>query len=300
MTIPRRTALAAAAASLAAGCAPAAPRVLMAPADGEYEVRRDLRYAEGHARFALDLYVPHLPSAAPRPMLVYFYGGGWGGGEKTDPLSRTLPKDLAARGAVVAVPDYRLWPEATYPGFLQDGAAAVAWARAHAAEHGADPEGIFLIGHSTGATLAALLGLDPRWLREAGFGAPPPAGIIGISGPYRPWFMQHRIMRPVFGVAPDPDLLLPERHLRRDSPPLLLIAGTWDGVIDPGDSASLAEAARAAGADAELRLYPRFGHLDVLSAGPWMSSLAPTADDVADFVRRRHRGATAPAGTGAA
>ena len=268
------------------------PRVMVAPTDaGRYAVQRDIPYAEGNPRFALDLYRPVDPPgvvAAPRPMLVFIHGGVWTVGEKDEPLSAAIPEDLAARGAVVVVPNYRLWPEAVFPDFMHDAAAAVAWAERNAAAHGADPEAIFLAGHSSGATMAMLLGLDRRYLDAAGASGSVPAGLVGISGIYKPWFFEHRIMRPIFGPRPDRAVILPASHLRPGMPPTLLLSGRWDFRAVPTNSIELAAAMRAAGGEAEVRLYDGIGHLDILLAGLWLPSLAPTADDIAAFVRDHH------------
>ena len=66
------------------------------------------------------------------------------------------------------MPDYRLYPEAAFPGFLEDGAAALAWVRDNIADYGGDPRRIVLAGHSAGAYNAVMLGLDPRYLNAAG------------------------------------------------------------------------------------------------------------------------------------
>jgi acetyl esterase/lipase len=260
----------------------------MAPVEGGgYDVERDIAYGEGGPRRRLDVYRPRGASARPRPLIVYLYGGIWTNGAKEDPSSFALPQALAARGAVVVVPDYRLYPETEHPGFMEDAAAAAAWARRNAATLGSDPRLVFLSGHSSGAHMALLIGLDSRYLQAAGFGAPPPAGLIGVSGVYEPGMFRLPIVRPAFRRVSDLRELLPVSYLRRDMPPVLLLTGSWDWMVDPGNSRRLAEAIRGAGGRVEVAVYPGIGHFDILTAGPWLPSLSPTADDVAAFVRAR-------------
>ena len=57
---------------------------------------------------------------------------------------------MAANGYAVAIPDYRIFPEAHFPDFLEDTAGAIGWLHRHAAEHGIDGQRIALIGHSAG------------------------------------------------------------------------------------------------------------------------------------------------------
>ncbi|WP_149539546.1 alpha/beta hydrolase [Siccirubricoccus phaeus] len=260
---------------------------MMAPVEGSYRILRSLPYAEGNPRFTADVYVPHGAAPGGRPLIVYFYGGLWTVGTKEEPTSATLPEDLAARGAVVVVPDYRLYPEVAFPAFIQDGALAVRWAAEHAAEWGADPSRIYLAGHSTGGYMALLIGLDRRYLAEAGFGDHRLAGLIGVAGIYERWLFEHRIMRPIFGESPDRRVYLPASHLGRTPPPMLLLAGRLDVIVTPDNSEKLAEAARAAGGEVELKLYGGVGHEGILMAGPWLPSLAGTPNDIADWVRRR-------------
>jgi acetyl esterase/lipase len=273
---------------------------MMAPVPDGYEVTRDIPYAEGPRR-RLDVYQPRGAPApggqsggGPRPVILYLYGGLWTNGAKDDPSSFALPQALVERGAVVVVPDYRLYPDTAWPGFMEDAAAALAWTRREAASLGGDPRGVFISGHSSGAHMALLLGLDPRWLaaaegrRPGAPPAPPLAGVIGLSGVYEPGVFELPFVRPIFVAAPpDRAPLLPARFLRPGAPPLLLVAGGWDWIVDPGNTTRLAAAARQAGVGAESRVYPRYGHFDILTAGPWLPSLSPAADDIASFVRRR-------------
>jgi acetyl esterase/lipase len=133
-----------------------------------------------------------------------------------------------------------------FPGFVEDGARAITWAADHAAEYGADPQALFLAGHSTGGYMAVLLGLDRHYLAAAGFGDRRLAGVAGVAGIYEPWLFEHRIMRPIFGPAPDRRAFLPSSQLDVQPPPLLLQAGRLDLMVDPDNSRNLAEAARAA------------------------------------------------------
>ncbi|HEX8622908.1 MAG TPA: alpha/beta hydrolase, partial [Allosphingosinicella sp.] len=146
--------------------------------------RASMRVAQGVAfgdgpRLRLDLYAPRAASAAPRPVIVFLYGGSWNSGRRQG--YAFAGRALAAQGFVVVVPDHRLVPEVRYPDFLRDCAAAVRWARTGAARHGGDGTRIVLVGHSAGAYNAAMLALDPGLL-----GADRAAirGFVGLAGPY--------------------------------------------------------------------------------------------------------------------
>src|SRR5579863_2305896 len=148
-------------------------------------ITRDVPYAAGR-RHLLDIYALRAngsaKAAAPRPVVIFIYGGSWASGNKAD--LAWVGASLARQGYVVIIPDYRIYPEARWPDFLKDNAAAVRWAHDHAASHGGDPRSLVLMGHSAGAFDVASLAVDRRWL--AGVGMEPKrdlTAVIGISGP---------------------------------------------------------------------------------------------------------------------
>src|SRR4051812_38680783 len=149
---------------------------------GDYRRSADISYGPG-ARQRLDVYAPG--KAAGRPIVVFWYGGGWQHGEKSQ--YRFVGAALAQAGYVAVLPDYRLYPEVRYPEFVHDGAAALAWVVSHGNEFGGDPARIYLAGHSAGAWLAAMLAYD---------GATKVRGFIGLSGPYalNPTEEQYRVI----------------------------------------------------------------------------------------------------------
>jgi acetyl esterase/lipase len=129
----------------------------------------------------LDVYVP-TTAAGPRPVVVFWHGGSWRQGDKAD--YRFVGAALAESGYVAVVANYRHYPQVKMPGYMSDAAQAARWAAAHAAEFGGAPERLYLMGHSAGAHLAALVTLDARYFTAAGGPAPRIAGVIGLSGPY--------------------------------------------------------------------------------------------------------------------
>ena len=124
-----------------------------------YDAIFDISYGEG-ARHKLDVYWPREKTAAP--VVVFFYGGKWEYGAKE--WYRFVAATLASRGFVVVVPDYRLYPEVKYPAFVIDGANVVRWTQENISAYGGDRRRLFVMGHSAGAYIAAILALDPQWL----------------------------------------------------------------------------------------------------------------------------------------
>lgn len=272
--------LALALAGLLAACSPAG--LLNATVStGGVEITRDVAYADG-PRGRMDLYRPR-GAAGPLPLVVFLYGGSWRMGSKG--MYPFVAAPLAERGAVVAVPDYRLYPEVAFPDFLDDSAHAVAFAIAHAAEWGADPARVFVVGHSAGAYNAVMLAVDPRWMARAGSDRRRLAGVAGLAGPYDFLPITGRDIIPVFtpgGLGPATQ---PVTYVDGRNPPLWLATGEDDSTVRPRNTLSLAEKVRAAGGLAEARVYPDLGHIGIVTAfSPLFRGRAPVLDDLWRFI----------------
>ncbi len=252
---------------------------------GDVLATTGLAYGEGPRR-RLDVYRPP-NEALLRPMVVFLYGGNWRTGDRAD--YRFVGAQLAKRGIVTVVPDYRLYPEVAFPGFVEDAAAAVAFAAAQAPGFGADPGAIFLAGHSAGAHIALLLALDPGWLARAGYDRARLAGAIGLAGPYDFDPAAYPDVRPVFASAADPRLTQPitfaDAAGQDGAPPLLLLHGSGDRTVLPRNTTALAAKVAAAGGRAATALYPGVGHAGILLAlTPWFINRAPVLEDLVRFV----------------
>ena len=248
--------------------------------------RVSARIAEGLAygpgpRRKLDVYAPRSAAAGKLPVIVFFYGGSWNSGRRQG--YAFAARALAARGFVVIVPDYRLVPEAYYPDFLRDCAAAVSWARSHSGAYGGDGERIVLTGHSAGAYNAAMLALDPSLL---GPDRAAIRGFAGLAGPYDFLPLDDSSTIAAFGAWPRPAETQPTSHAASGAPPVLLLHGAADGRVKPRNSRALAARLEAAGSEVRLKLYPRLGHVGILTALALpLRRQAPVLDDLAAFAR---------------
>ncbi|WP_418314862.1 alpha/beta hydrolase [Piscinibacter sakaiensis] len=243
-----------------------------------------IAYGE-HARQRLDVYRPS--GAAPAsglPMVVFFYGGSWNTGERAD--YKFVGEALAARGVLALIADYRLYPEVRYPDFLRDSARALAYGLRHASELGADPQRVFVMGHSAGAYNAAMLALDGRWLRVQGSDPKQLAGWIGLAGPYDFLPISNPDVKPVFHHPDYPPNSQPIDFAGPGSPAAFIGAAGDDTLVDPQrNAAQMATRLRDAGVPVTQRVYRRVNHVTLLGAFAWpLRWLAPVLDDVADFV----------------
>lgn len=237
----------------------------------------DIAYGR-HERQQLDLYRPQ--RAGTYPVVVFIYGGGWEEGDRG--MYRFVGAALAAAGIVTVIPDYRVFPEVRFPGFLEDAAGAVRWTREHAGRFDGDPDRMVLIGHSAGAHIAGMLAMDPQWLAAAGVDRRMLRGWVGLAGPYdfEPDTPNRRI---IFG--PDRQRTQPIGFARADVPPALLAAPRRDSVVDPANSTRLGQRITQAGGEATVRFYPRVGHASILGTfSPALRLLAPVFRDTRAFI----------------
>ena len=292
MTLPDLTlgraggllALALAAVVALAACSPLGALNTLTASD-TYRATPDVAYGP-LPRQTLDVYTP--TSAAPAagwPTIVFFYGGNWTSGERGD--YKFMGEALASGGVLVLVADYRLYPEVTYPGFLEDCAKAMAYGFEHARALGGDPKRVFVMGHSAGGYNAAMLALDPRWLQTVGHSPAELRGWIGLAGAYEFYPLEPtQPARPVFHHPDYPPNSQPIDDVTPSSPRAFLAAPEKDKVVSPTRSTlAMAAKLRAAGVPVELHSYDGVSH--ALLAGVFarpLRSLAPARDDLIAWI----------------
>jgi acetyl esterase/lipase len=256
------------------------------PGDGGVSrVGSAIPFAPG-PRGMLDVWAPDSAAAKPRPVLIFFYGGGWNSGRRRD--YGFVAKAYAARGFVVVMPDYRIGPEFRFPAFNQDGAAAIKWTRDTIAAYGGDPNRIVLGGHSAGAYIAVMLALDPYYLRDIGVDPHIVRAVAGLAGPYDfyPWDSPLSIA--AMSAWPDPQATQPIHFARVDAPPLWLAAGTADTVVKARNARNLAAREAVLGNRMTvLREYPGLSHNDLIMAvsKPFRHK-APVIDESVAFFKK--------------
>jgi acetyl esterase/lipase len=210
---------------------------------------------------ALDVYAPEAPGDEAAPVVVFFYGGSWQGGARD--RYRFVGRRLASNGILAMVADYRTYPRAAFPAFMDDSARAVAYARAEACRWGGDPGRLFVAGHSAGAQIAALLATDGRYLDQHGLRPGDLSGVIGLSGPYD--FAVTGDLVNVFGPESQWPQARPVNFVDGDEPPFLLVHGTDDRVVRSAVSVDMASKLRDRGVPARLELIEDGGHATPLA-----------------------------------
>ena len=171
---------------------------------------RGLAYGDGPRR-TLDVY-HRRDRPASAPVLLHFHGGGFYSGSKAREARPLIRHLTSRRGFVCVSANYRLQPHVTLADQVADVRDAIAWVRAHAAEYGAEPGTLFLVGSSAGANLA---------IRAVCEGETGIAALICRYGYY--------------GNLAPPD----------DMPPILVVHGENDMMVPVSDVRAFVERVRA-------------------------------------------------------
>jgi arylformamidase len=155
--------------------------VILALAAGAWaqDVKRDIPYADKpDERQVLDVYAPK--GAKGLPVVFWIHGGGWQTGDKKE--VQLKPQAFTDKGFVFVSTNYRLLPAVDMGTIVRDVAKAVRWVHDHIREHGGDPNRLFVMGHSAGAQLAALVCTDDRYLKAEGLSLAIVKGCVPVDG----------------------------------------------------------------------------------------------------------------------
>jgi acetyl esterase/lipase len=188
---------------------------------------REGKYPDDYAasRCRLNLQIPD--GVENFTTIVWFHGGGIQDGDKDNDETQNLIRFFTASGYCAAPVNYRLYPEARYPDFIDDAAAAFAWIANHIKDHGGNPDSLFLSGHSAGAYIAAMVGIAPQFLKAYGVSLDQIRGVIPISGQV----MNHARIREEYNhdiSNTDIHETGPCYYASKDAPPFLCLWGDND------------------------------------------------------------------------
>ena len=247
---------------LCSACSPVSMLNAIIPENG-YHRFVDIRYGET-SRHKLDIYLSnHSNSEAPRKTVIFFYGGGWDSGDKED--YKFVAEALSSAGFDVVIPDYRLYPDVVFPEFVDDAALAVSWSHKHLAKFGANPNSLFVAGHSAGAHIAALLALDPHYLKRYQLSPDRLGGMIGLAGPYDFLPLESDSLKTIFGPENERWRSQPINFVDGKNPPMLLMLGDNDSTVWPKNSRNLATKIREKGGNIELVEFKDYGHVEMVA-----------------------------------
>jgi acetyl esterase/lipase len=250
MRFLKLSAFSAMAALLASACSPVGFLNMITPSSS-FSLAKNISYGELD-RQTLDIYQA-TRAKANTPLIVFIHGGSWKDGSKD--IYKFLGEGLAREGYDVVVPNYRLYPETKFPGFVEDAALATAYAAKRYPDRS-----LSLIGHSAGGHMVTLLGTAPKYFEKAGINmCERISSIVGLASPTG-----------AYPLTDEPYItIFPERFTGKDaalnnvdspSPPMFLMNGGLDDTVGPKNSEDLAAAINARGGSAVYKFYPELTH----------------------------------------
>lgn len=247
-----------------------------------YTAIENIAYGD-HELNRLSVYLPEHKSSS-QATVIFFYGGCWGGCEtlnKEDYLF--VAQALTAQGFNVVIPDYRRHPEVKFDGIMHDASHVVEWVKAHIAEYGGDSNKLFLMGHSAGAHIAAMLTLNETYLTPRTYQSI--KGFIGLAGPYDflPFTDDYQLI--VFGPVKNYPNTQPVNFVDGTEPPLLLLYGNDDNIVKPINIESLTRTVQRKGGRVEAHRYDGINHVAIMGALtiPFQTH-QPILNDIVAFV----------------
>jgi len=265
--------------ALLTGCSGTSILNTLNNADG-HRSERSIAYGE-HERQKLDVYQPK--EGVGQCVVMFVYGGSWEEGSKND--YGFVGAALARRGYTVVIPDYRLYPQVTYPVFVEDIALALA---SEPVQQLLQSRKLVMMGHSAGAMIAGLVSYNPDYLQAMDLTRDMIDAYIALSGPHDYFLPTDKPQwTRIFGEDQDEQInALTVNHIHPDNPPTLIVHASDDEIVTPRSAHSLAEKLTQAGVPNTKLIYDSGGHVRLAAAmGRPLGFLAPTLDDVDAFLQ---------------
>jgi len=232
-------------------------------------------------RQELTVYVPRNVEGNA-DVVIFYYGGRWQSGDKKQ--YAFVADALTAKGFIVVLPDYRLYPSVGWRDFIQDGASAYQWVYRNIARYHGNPKRIFVMGHSSGAHIAAMINVKESLLKQ---GIKRPCGFVGLAGPYDFLPIADADVQQVFSSATDLRNTQPINYVSKGDPVMLLLHGKDDTTVKPGNATRLAERVKQFGDHVDLKLYDDLGHIGLLiSLSSTFRGYSPALEDSVTFMRK--------------
>ena len=224
--------------------------------NGGIGVSKDILYGDEPLQ-DLDIYYPKPLAQAMKtnttikqdyPMVVFVHGGSWESGSKEE--YAFVGQSLAQAGYVTAVINYRKAPEHVYPDYVKDTAQAIAWSINNAPSLHADPKRLAVIGHSAGAFNAVAAVANEDFLAPYGIKPKDITAVVGIAGPYSYDFRKFDSAT-AFAADATPDEVMPDRQIKGEQPPYLLLTAEKDKVVYATNTIKMTKALQEAGVTVE-------------------------------------------------
>lgn len=245
-------------------CSPIKTLNALVPND-TYQLHADIAYGN-LSRQKLDVYQPIRHAEGNKenpPVIIFYYGGSWDSGDKKD--YKFAAEAFTSNGFVTVIPDYREYPEVTFPDFMADPAMAAKWVKDHIQDFGGDANRVFLAGHSAGAHIAVMLSLNSEYLEKEHLKTTDFRATIGLAGPYDFLPLKTDRLKAIFGPEDQRWKSQPIEYVTGKNQPFLLLVGIKDTIVWPRNTFNLAMKIKAKVGPVEVVKFPTYGHIDMVA-----------------------------------
>ena len=260
-------------------CAPLDILNATVSSDG-YKSTLNLAYSD-MPRQHLDVHVPN-EVIDGADVVIFYYGGRWQYGSKDQ--YDFVADAFTERGIITVLPDYRLFPDADWRDFVKDGAKAYEWVVRNIAKYSGNPKRIFVMGHSAGAHISAMVATDESLLSD---GLVRPCGFLGLAGPYDFLPIRDADIVRVFSSAKDLRNTQPITYISKGDPHMLLMHGGDDVSVKPRNTEQFAKRMEKVGGTVETKIYAGVDHIDILiSLSSTFRHVSPVLNDSTSFMKK--------------
>lgn len=245
-------------------------------------VHSDIIYDAANGQ-KMDIYLPPDSSNAKHDVIVFFYGGRWTTGSKDD--YAFVGSAFAKAGYVVAIPDYRKYPEVRFPAFAEDAATAISWVSDNIDSYGGDAGHIFVTGHSSGAHIGALVAADPQYLAAHKKPQNTIKAFAGMAGPYA-FIPEDADLKDMFGPPEKYPLMQTPTFIDGNEPPMLLLWGDEDTAVGQFNLEKLEAAIKKNHGCVQAHIYQGIDHVWIVGSLSWLGrNKAPVLTDITSFFK---------------
>ncbi len=255
----------------------------------EGDINEDIAYGPLN-RQTLDIYVPDQAATSRAPVVIFFHGGRWTFGDKSQ--YEFVGTKLASMGYVAVLPNTRLYPDVKFPTFVEDAAKAVTWVQSNIRAYGGS-DILFVSGHSSGAHIGALVVANEDYLIAEGGDPGAINGFIGMAGPYD-FTPEAEDLKEIFGPPERYPKMVVSHYIDGQEPPFALMYTLNDDTVHRRNLERLKARITEKNGQVQTFLYEEGGHAGTVAALSWANpDDLPVAKDIRAFIQQ-HTGNTQP------
>ncbi len=254
-------------------------------------VNKNIAYA-ANKKNILDIYQPARGrtqggKVGSAPVVIFFYGGCWGACKTyTKNKYEFVAQSLSKNGVLVVIADFRIFPQYRFSDTITDAAQTVTWVKNNIHRYGGNPDNVFLMGHSSGAHLAATLVCDRRYLAQKTYQSI--SGLIGLAGPYDFFPFTEDYQKKVFAPKEYFYRSQPINFVTGKEPPMLLLYGDKDTTVHPRNITNMSNRVKKFGGKVDSIIYKDMSHVGLIAAlSKPFQNRRPVLKDIVNFINNQ-------------